>query len=159
MGWSCERWNKAMEEATWCDHELWRLSEITFNSSNTIYYLSGFWKVSSFYEPTVMWHSAWSECSMNGYYFIISVVWSTGLGDQLYVEPERKNKIYNDSQIFSSDKIVSGRQSSWEVEEWYKWLFLSNKRISVQSCLYIYIWGYDLNIGTVAGDCDVENCA
>lgn len=31
-------------------------------------------------------------------------------GDQLCVGVERKNIIYNDSQMFSSDKIASGRQ-------------------------------------------------
>lgn len=39
-----------------------------------------------------------------------------------------------------------------EVEECYKWSFVNKERKSVQSYLYTYIWGYDLKIGTVAGD-------
>ena len=85
------------------------------------------------------------------------MLWSTEVGNQLYVGVERKNIIYNDPQVFPSDKVVNGKQSPWEVEEWYKWLFLNNERKSIQSYLYIYIWGYGLKIGTVSGDYGVEN--
>lgn len=85
------------------------------------------------------------------------MAWSTELGSQSYIEDETKSIIYNNPQIFSSDEIVNGRPSPWEVEECYKWSFVNKERKSVQSYLYTYIWGYDLKIGTVAGDYMVEN--
>lgn len=85
------------------------------------------------------------------------MAWSTELGSQSYIEDETKSIIYNNPQIFSSDEIVSGRPSPWEVEECYKWSFVNKERKSIQSYLYTYIWGYDLKIGTVPGDYMVEN--
>lgn len=85
------------------------------------------------------------------------MAWSTEVGNQSYIEDETKNIVYNDSQIFSSDEIINGKQSPWEVEECYKWSFVNKERKSTQSYLYTYICGYDLKIGTVAGDYMVEN--
>ena len=85
------------------------------------------------------------------------MAWSTEHGNQSYTEDETKNIIYNDSQNFSSDEIVNSKQSPWEVEECYKWSFVNKERKSTQSYLYTYICGYDLKIGTVAGDYMVEN--
>lgn len=85
------------------------------------------------------------------------MAWSTELGNQSCIEGETKSIIYSDSQIFSSDEIVNGKQSPWEVEEYYKWSFVNKERKSTQSYLSTYIWGYDLKIGAVAGDYMVEN--